>query len=240
MRPEQALVLSFAEAFEVARAHLAAKAGLRVQAVAGMPSRPHLVVAGLSARMLAQAASRDGWPVHALDLFGDADTRAASLTWAALGDADSLRIDASAVIDGLRAAREHARRQGQECLGWIAGGGFEASPQALQSGADVLPLLGNGADVVRAVRDPQRFFETLDAWGVDHPPVRLTPPDQAQGWLWKNPAACGGSHIRWATDGPACRHGRSDSAGLLAGLGAGQARVGHGAVQRRRRPWCWA
>ena len=37
-----------------------------------------LVVAAVSARMLAEAAARDGYAVVALDLFGDVDTRRVS------------------------------------------------------------------------------------------------------------------------------------------------------------------
>ncbi|MGE5117528.1 MAG: hypothetical protein ACM3N6_13665, partial [Betaproteobacteria bacterium] len=42
---------------------------------------PRLAVAAASARMLAEAAAREGFEVVALDCFGDQDTRRASRSW---------------------------------------------------------------------------------------------------------------------------------------------------------------
>ncbi len=51
---------------------------------------------------------------------------------------------------------------------------------------------------MRRVRDPATFFDFLDAHGIDHPPVRMTAPADAAGWLVKDAHACGGWHIRHA------------------------------------------
>ena len=40
-----------------------------------------LVVAGTSARAMAESARQGGWRVLAMDLFGDLDTRRASARW---------------------------------------------------------------------------------------------------------------------------------------------------------------
>ncbi|HEY8707036.1 MAG TPA: ATP-grasp domain-containing protein, partial [Burkholderiaceae bacterium] len=149
-----------------------------------------LAVAALSARMLAEAATDDGFDVVALDLFGDADTRRACSQWLPIGSAAALRIDADRLLTALAAL---AQREG--VIGWIAGGGFEGRPELLERGAALLPLIGTSADAVRRVRDANAFFGFLDVQGIAHPPVRMTAPADAAGWLAKDAHACGGWHI---------------------------------------------
>ena len=160
-----------------------------------------LAVAGISARMLAEAATDDGFEVVALDLFGDADTRRACAQWCPIGTPASLRIDGALLLAALAAL---ARRG--DVAGWIAGAGFEARPDLLERGAALLPLLGTPADAVRRVRDPQAFFfGFLDAQAIAHPQVRMTPPAIAAGWLVKEAGGCGGWHIRRAGSTEAVR-----------------------------------
>jgi predicted ATP-grasp superfamily ATP-dependent carboligase len=158
-----------------------------------MPST--IVVAGLWARPLAESARQAGWRVIALDLFGDADTQRASASWSRVGDPTSFALSPGLLRDALlRASRE------RDVVGWVAGSGFEALPDALDQHLPGLPLLGMDALSVRAVRDPARFFSTLDALGLAHPEVSLRPPADPHGWLVKNAAGSGGWHIRRATD----------------------------------------
>ena len=93
-----------------------------------------LVVAALSARLLAQSAQRAGWRVVALDLFGDVDTCAAADEWHSIGDPATLRVDGDLFLAALESARAKA-----DCIGWIAGAGFEPRPDLLDAGARVLP-----------------------------------------------------------------------------------------------------
>jgi uncharacterized protein len=166
-----------------------------------------LVVAALSARMMAECAARDGCDVIALDVFGDADTRAASSHWYDIG----LNIDgaARAQIDGdkLLAALRRLSLQG-DVIGWVAGSGFEARPDLLAQGAALLPLIGTAPEAAARLRDPRRFFAALDALGIDHPPVRLV-RDGADdiGWLRKDLHGSGGWHIhRIGQDAPRGLH----------------------------------
>lgn len=154
---------------------------------------PVVAAAALSARMLAEAARDDGLEVVALDLFGDADTRAAASQWLPIGAATSLRIDADRLLAGLAALAARG-----DVAGWIAGSGFEGQPELLDRGAAFLPLFGNPSDAVRRVRDPKAFFGALDAAGIGHPEVQSTVPDAPEGWLVKNARGCGGWHIRRA------------------------------------------
>lgn len=159
-------------------------------------ARPLLAVVAPSARLLAQAAAREGLDVYALDLFGDADTRALAQGWWCVGDAQQLRIDRLACTAGLQAAAAFARASGRELLGWVPGGGLEGEPQLLAEGAAQLPLLGCTPQVMAQVRDPACFFEALDEAGIPHPPVARQRPDDGQAWLLKDLRGCGGSHVR--------------------------------------------
>lgn len=154
-----------------------------------------LAVAAISARMLAEAAARDGYGVAALDLFGDADTRRVSASWRSIGAAGSLQIDEALVLDALQ---ELARHADDDVIGWIPGSGFEGRPELIDAGARLLPLIGTPADAVRRVRDPAEFFAALAAHGIEHPAVRFDAPADAEGWLLKDSRSCGGWHIRHA------------------------------------------
>src|SRR4051812_3591033 len=108
-----------------------------------------IVVAGLWIRPLAESASRAGWRVIALGLFGDADTRRACARWSRIGGPAAMAIDPALLRDALqRAASEPA------VIGWVAGSGFEGLPQALGLRVQGLPLLGLEAAAVRQVREP--------------------------------------------------------------------------------------
>lgn len=152
-----------------------------------------LVVAAVSARMMAEAAARDGFEVVALDLFGDADTRRAAFAFLPIGEPPSLHIDAARVLAALADLAVRG-----DVAGWVAGSGFEGRPELLAQGARLLPLIGTAADAVRRVRDPTLFFGFLAAQGIAHPPVQATRPVDPVGWLMKDARACGGWHIRRA------------------------------------------
>jgi len=154
-----------------------------------------IAVASISARLLAEAARDDGFEVAALDLFGDADTRAASRSWSAIGEPASLAIDGDLLLPALGALA-----QGSRVAGWIAGAGFEGRPDLLERGAALLPLIGTQADAMRRLRDPRIFFDFLDAHGIEHPAVSMAAPQDRTGWLRKDAHGCGGWHIRPADE----------------------------------------
>lgn len=152
-----------------------------------------LAVAALSARSLVEAAAKDGWPVAALDLFGDVDTCRAAAQWLPIGEASALRIDGERLLVALDVL---ARRGDVDA--WIAGSGFEAHDDLLEQGAARLPLLGTAPADQRRVRDPATFFGVLRDLGLAHPQTRFTPPDSPAGWLLKNAAGSGGAQVRRA------------------------------------------
>jgi uncharacterized protein len=150
-----------------------------------------LVVAALSARVLAESAAQAGFGVLAIDLFGDADTRRASRQWWPLAAPGATAVDATLLAAALH---EAARQPG--VLGWIAGSGFDGVPECIDTAAAVLPRLGMPTAALRALRDPRQFFATIDHLGLPHPPVRFDPPPEPHGWLVKHFGGSGGWHIQ--------------------------------------------
>jgi predicted ATP-grasp superfamily ATP-dependent carboligase len=163
--------------------------------------------------MMAEAAADEGFSVIAMDVFGDADTRRASLRWERIGPPGGLHIDPASVLVSLEALAA------QGCvLGWVAGGGFEGLPDLLEQGAAVLPLLGTAPAAVRRVRDPATFFGFLERRGIAHPEVRWSHPAE-EGWLLKDPRGSGGWHIHRTTQSahpvlPAHHYAQREMAGL--------------------------
>lgn len=155
-----------------------------------------IAVAAVSARLLAEAAAREGFEVVALDVFGDVDTQRASHQWLPIDADGSVRIDGAKFLAALRAL---ARAGAAEA--WVPGSGFEGRAELIEQGEAVLPIVGTAAADVRRVRDPRVFFTGLDAAGIAHPPVRFEPPDDIDGWLAKDSHASGGWHIRAARAG---------------------------------------
>ncbi|WP_245253639.1 ATP-grasp domain-containing protein [Paraburkholderia sp. LEh10] len=164
---------------------------------------PTVVVAALSARMLAESARRAGWRVIVLDLFGDTDTRRASGAWHSIGDPASFSIDPRRVRDALDAASRTPN-----VMGWIAGSGFEAHRDLLDDSRIALAPIGNTRAAHEAVRDPARFFSLLSDAGIAHPETRLDAPADAEGWLEKDAYGTGGMHIRHAVRAEAAQDRR--------------------------------
>jgi predicted ATP-grasp superfamily ATP-dependent carboligase len=158
-----------------------------------LPHAPFVVVAGLSARMLAQSAARAGLRVAALDVFGDRDTREASELWFDIGGGP-LAIDGQQLAAALERT---ARLPG--LIGWIDGSGLEPFVAHLCAMPGLPRFIGNPVEASAAVREPQRFFALLDALDIPHPPVAFAPPATTQGWLVKRADGCGGTHIEPAS-----------------------------------------
>lgn len=157
-------------------------------------AKPTLVVAGLSARLMAEAAARDGYRVIALDAFGDTDTRRAAALWQPVGQRGALRLDARRLLDALAEIGAQAPDGG--VIGWVAGSDLECEPELLERGAALLPLIGTAPGAVRRVRDPVSFFGGLATLGLPHPETRLSAPADPTGWLCKHARSAGGWHIR--------------------------------------------
>ena len=158
---------------------------------------PHerIAVAAVSARMMAESACRGGFGTSAIDVFGDVDTRAVSDEWRSAGDAANVRIEKEDLVPALEAFGQRPN-----AIGWVPGGGFEASLDALVAGAEVAPLIGNAPSTFEALRTPREFFARLSALRIPYPDISWELPADRAHWLVKDAASSGGWHIRAVTD----------------------------------------
>jgi predicted ATP-grasp superfamily ATP-dependent carboligase len=165
----------------------------------GTGDKPAIAVVGASARLLVRAAVDEGLEAYALDLFGDADTRALALGWWYVGRPACGAIDPAQLRAALQAAQACAQASGRRLLGWIPCAPLECEPALLAEVAAALPglpLLGSRPAAVQRLRDPLHFFSDLRAAGIPHPEVGWQRPADGQAWLLKNLRSCGGEHIR--------------------------------------------
>ncbi|WP_141700732.1 ATP-grasp domain-containing protein [Methyloceanibacter superfactus] len=96
----------------------------------------------------------------------------------------------------LRPALEALAKQAPSpVLGAIYGSGFEDRPQLLARIAARMPLLGNDAATVKAIKAPETFFGTLERLGIPHPETREGRPAKGAGWIAKRRGGAGGSHV---------------------------------------------
>jgi len=159
-----------------------------------------VLIAAASGRALAASAKRAGFRPLVADWFGDQDTRAAAARVAILPD-------------GLREGmREHTLvpaledlAAGADPVALVCGSGFEDRPGLVAMLARQWPLRGNGAAVLRRVKDPLSFAALCAKADIPHPPVALTQPADPDRWLVKRIGGAGGTHVM-----PATAHGGGD------------------------------
>ncbi len=140
-----------------------------------------------SARALVQSAVKAGWKVHAIDQFGDLDTRAATIQCEVIGSFDN----SAAVLAALE--RLLGKHQLDFC---IAGGGLESALELLNIIDRRLPLKGSSLEIYHHLCDPASFCKLLDALGIAHPETVFNGPAPAADWLAKRIGGSGGGHVR--------------------------------------------
>lgn len=151
-----------------------------------MPERrPHVLIAGVSARACAESAARAGYRVTAVDAFGDLDLRA-------VADVVVLRREAGTPF-GPAAAAAAAGRVAARLVAYTSN--FENSPRAVSALARGRTLLGNSPPVLEQVRNPMVLMRALRARGLPTPATRASAPVSPDGrrWLLK-PRRSGGGH----------------------------------------------
>ncbi len=147
-----------------------------------------LLIAAISGRALAESARRGGYRAAVLDCFADRDTRAAAVECSVVAAAAGFHFDRRALLDA-------AATLGPDTP-LVYGSGFEARPGLLSRLAAGRDVFGNPPAVVRAVKDPRRFFPLLDALAIPHPEVAYDPASKPEGWLVKHRGGAGGAHIQ--------------------------------------------
>jgi uncharacterized protein len=202
-----------------------------------------LLIVGVSVRALAASACRSRlararFPggFLALDYFGDADLLALR----------SRGVETRALTRdlGLQRSLPSLGRAAQG-FGWDAclyGGGLENRPGLLRLLARRGPIVGNGPEVVRAVRDPARLFPFLRRAGLPHAPsdaaAAAAPRGPRHRHLWKRIRSGGGLGVRPARPGERRPRGHylqrflPGPCGSAAALGDGRAAVVFGVTEQ--------
>jgi len=139
-----------------------------------------VLVAGVSARAMAESAARAGYEVTSVDAFGDLD-RSPGVTALSVTRDFGMPFSSRALV---RAARTIAC----DAVAYVSP--FENYPSAVMQLAEGRVLWGNDASVLRRARDPS----VIDAlFGTD----RREAAQQETRWLLKPRASGGGHGIGW-------------------------------------------
>lgn len=176
------------------------------------------VIIGLSVRPLAVSAVKAGIGVYAIDCFADLDVDANSIR-SEIAVWDEIGLEAESLLAGIEKCDPEIQ------LPVIYGGGLEHTPNVLRQISRNRRLLGNSAETVRRVCDPEIFFAGLAMLGVPHPATQFNPPVDDKSWLVKTIGGSGGTHIERYSDQSSAsqyyfqRHiqGKTISATVLAG-----------------------
>ena len=159
-----------------------------------MAERRAIVVVGYSARALASSARRSGFSPLAIDVFGDDDTRQASLATITLAGGLTDGLTAKAVTDAVE-----AMIRAYDPIGLVYGSGFEHQPATIAAIARETRVFGNDARTLARAKDPVILAQICASAGVAHPQIAPRPPDEPEGWLMKRRGGAGGAHILAAT-----------------------------------------
>ena len=155
-------------------------------------ARGSVLIAAVSGRALARAATDAGYTPLVADFFADRDTEALAHRVCKV-PGDIARGFQRATLEPL--LETLAANAPSPLLGLIYGSGFEDRPQLLGQIAERWRLLGNNAATVARINDPARFFPALEQLAIAHPETRLEPPHEPDGWVAKRLGGAGGSHI---------------------------------------------
>ena len=153
-----------------------------------------MLIAAQSGRALAAAARRAGYAPLVADLFEDDDTRVLASRTARLPGGIGRAPGRTALLRTL-----DRLSQGSPPVGLAYGTGFEARPDLLDAVSERYPLLGNGGETVRRLKDPRAFAALCHDCAVPHPVVAMRPG--AGEWLEKRAGGAGGTHVRPARIG---------------------------------------
>src|SRR5436189_137752 len=136
-----------------------------------MMQDPNLIVVGASARAAAFSALRAGMRPYAIDLFADSDL-----------------VDVCPAVKIKRYPQDFEQAlAGSPQAPWIYTGGLENYADLVERMSALRPLYGNGAEVLRQIRNPELLAASLADSGFHVLQIRNSPPPSGveQEWLRK-------------------------------------------------------
>jgi predicted ATP-grasp superfamily ATP-dependent carboligase len=178
------------------------KRAVSVKRLVKRPVMPRVVIAGVSARGMAESAVRAGYTVVAFDAYADLDLAAIADTWqvtpySAGAAARAARRATPGPPNGV--ARHHgAPREavGRDAVCYVSN--FENHPAALRQLSRNRDLWGNAPATIALARSPRGWAEALADAGIPVPRLRTAAPrpgtaDARICWMLK-PRRSGGGH----------------------------------------------
>ena len=109
---------------------------------------------------------------------------------------DSRGFDSSQLLSAIK------QLDSSRFIGFVYGSGFEAQPELLQRVSEFIPIIGNAASTVAAIKNPAVFFAALQQLHINHPQTcSAVPAQDAEAYLIKLSGGSGGWHIRHASAG---------------------------------------
>lgn len=150
-----------------------------------------ILIAAISGRALAQSARRGGYQPLVADFFGDQDTLQIATDHVRLPGALARGIAEDELSHALEtlAGRHHP-------IGIVCGSGFEDRPELLRRVAERWRLFGNGAAIVRKVKDPATLSFICSEASIPVPEFCFDKPHPPADWLAKRRGGAGGAHVR--------------------------------------------
>ena len=125
-----------------------------------------MLIAAVSGRALARAATDAGYTPLLADFFADQDTEALAHRVCNVPGDIARGFQRAALEPSLETLAANAP---SPLLGLIYGSGFEDRPQLLGQIAERWRLLGNNAATVARINDPARFVPALEQLAIAHP-----------------------------------------------------------------------
>src|SRR5919199_644895 len=163
---------------------------------------PTILIAAISGRALAASARRAGFLPLVADCFGDDDTLALAHAHVHVHLDAKRGLHAGQLLQALpQLAAVH------DPLGLVYGTGFEDRPNLLARVAATWRLLGNPANVLAHLKNPESLAELCRECEIPHPQIAFECPVERKRWVVKRAGGAGGAHVQ----GPAARRARSGS-----------------------------
>ncbi|MBK6660395.1 MAG: ATP-grasp domain-containing protein [Proteobacteria bacterium] len=148
------------------------------------------MIVARTARPLVEMAREAGYVPHAIDLFGDDDTRAAACSTTVLEPDRHFDFDGRQLLGAVAA---YQALQGP--LPVVCGSAFERAPGVLAKLARHVTVLGCDDYAYRRLLNPPALFASLRRAGIATPATRWQAPRCVQGWLSKQAGGSGGAHV---------------------------------------------
>jgi predicted ATP-grasp superfamily ATP-dependent carboligase len=160
-----------------------------------MDNGASVLIAAISGRALAASARRGGYLPLVTDFFGDQDTLDVAQAHVRLAGDLARGIEEDALVHAL-----DTLSRGCAPLGIVCGTGFEDRTQLLARVEAQWRLLGNGAQTVAKVKNPQALSALCSSLDLPFPTLSVSGPAESDGWLVKRKGGAGGTHVRPAPE----------------------------------------